>query len=213
MKVKTQNVSSLPADKDMESLILDAARRVFLRRGHDGARMQEIADEAGINKALLHYYFRSKDKLFKAVFDEAFHHFLPRIAMYFQADMPLFEKLEKITVLYINLLKENPYIPMFILHEVQNNPELLVDKLQTEGGIDPKVIARQVQKEVDAGIIRPVDFRQVIVSMISMCIFPFAAKPMLMKLLFRDDEAGWDQFIEERKKFIPEMIVESFKAR
>lgn len=210
---KKGTIKAVPDEKNIEVRILDAARKVFLKKGFDGARMQEIADEAGINKALLHYYFRSKDKLFRAIFDEAFHHFLPRIAMYFQADMPLLEKMEKISVLYLNLLSQNPYIPMFILHEVQNNPGLLLDKLQNEGGIDPALIRKQVEKEVKAGKIRLVDFRQLMVSMISMCVFPFAAKPMLMKLLFNDDEAAWARFIEERKVFIPEFLKESLKVR
>ena len=200
-------------DENIEVVILNAARKVFLEKGYSGARMQEIADEAGINKALLHYYFRSKDKLFLVIFNEAFHHFLPRISQYFQAEMPLFEKIEKISGLYISLLKQNPYIPMFILHEVQTNPDLILDKLVNEGGIDPQLINKQIQKEVKAGIIRPVDFRQLMVSVISMCIFPFAAKPMLMKLLFKDNESAWDNFIEERKQFIPELIKESLKAR
>jgi len=210
---KTIKTKTKESDKNIEVTILNAARTIFLKKGYDGARMQEIADEAGINKALLHYYFRSKDKLFAAIFDEAFHQFLPRIAGYFQADIPLFEKIEKITGLYISMLKQNPYIPMFILHEVQNNPDLIVDKLQNQGGIDPQLINKQIQKEVKDGTIRPVDFRQVMVSVISMCIFPFAAKPMLIKLLFNNDENAWDIFIEERKKFIPELIKESLKAR
>lgn len=213
MPKKTQKIQSEIQSQSIEVTIMNAAREVFLKRGYDGARMQEIADTAGINKALLHYYFRSKDKLFMAIFNEAFHHFLPRIALYFQADMPLLEKIEKISVLYITLLSQNPYIPMFVLHEVQNNPDLIVDKLQKEGGIDPVLINKQIQKEVKAGVIRPVDFRQVIVSMIAMCVFPFAAKPMLMKFLFQDNEAAWDQFIEERKVFVPEFIKESLKVR
>lgn len=200
-------------DKNIEVRILNAARVVFLKKGYDGARMQEIADEAGINKSLLHYYFRSKEKLFTAIFEEAFHQFLPRIAGYFQAEMPLFEKIEKISGLYITLLSQNPHIPMFILHEVQNNPDLIVDKLQNQAGIDPQVINRQIQKEVKAGILKPVDFRQLMVSLISMCVFPFAAKPLLLKFLFNNDIAAWEIFIEERKKFIPDFIKESLKVR
>ena len=200
-------------DKNIEVRILNAARVVFLKKGYAGARMQEIADEAGINKSLLHYHFRNKEKLFAAIFEEAFHQFLPRIAGYFQAEMPLFEKIEKISGLYITLLSQNPHIPMFILHEVQNNPDLIVDKLQNQAGIDPQVINRQIQKEVKAGILKPVDFRQVMVSLISMCVFPFAAKPLLLKFLFNNDPAAWEIFIEERKKFVPEFIKESLKAR
>ena len=75
-----------------EKTILEAAKKVFLDKGFDGARMQEIADEAGINKALLHYYFRSKDKLFDAIFEEAFKQFLPNISDIMVSDISIEEK-------------------------------------------------------------------------------------------------------------------------
>ncbi|PKP20853.1 MAG: TetR/AcrR family transcriptional regulator [Bacteroidetes bacterium HGW-Bacteroidetes-21] len=200
-------------DQQIEVTILNAARKVFVQKGYDGARMQEIADEAGINKALLHYYFRNKEKLFLAIFVEALESFIPKIGEILQDNSSLFEKIEKITEVYINMLKLNPYVPMFILHELQNHPEFFIDILQNKGGIRPMKVMEQLQKEVNEGKIRPVDFRQVFVSVISMCIFPFAAKPLLLGMLFNNDEAAWDIFLEERKKFIPQLIKESLKVK
>ena len=74
-------------EADTEQLILEAAKKVFFNKGFDGARMQEIADVAGINKALLHYYFRSKDKLFEAIFFDAFQQFIPRVVENMNADI------------------------------------------------------------------------------------------------------------------------------
>ena len=200
-------------DEQIEVVIINAARKVFTHRGYDGARMQDIADEAGINKALLHYYFRNKEKLFMAIFMEAVQTFIPRIGEVLQMDSPLFEKIERITDIYITMLKKNPHVPMFILHELQNHPEFFLDILQNKAGIIPQKIMEQLQKEIKTGTIRPVDFRQLFVSVISMCIFPFAAKPLLMGMLFNQDDAAWDQFLEERKKFIPELIKESLKVK
>ena len=84
-------------DSNTEQIILKAARKVFTHKGFDGARMQEIADEAGINKALLHYYFRSKDKLFEAIFKEVITTFFPRIISVLTSDLSLFEKITLFT--------------------------------------------------------------------------------------------------------------------
>ena len=89
-------------DFTTEEKILTAAKQVFLTRGMDGARMQDIADEAGINKALLHYYFRSKDQLFEKIFLEVAHAFLPRVLGILESESTLFEKIERFCNEYIS---------------------------------------------------------------------------------------------------------------
>ena len=98
-------------DQSTEQIILEAAKKVFVRKGMAGARMQDIADEAGINKALLHYYFRNKEKLFEMIFMEAAEKFFPRINAIFDSDQPLFEKIESFCEEYISVVMENPYLP------------------------------------------------------------------------------------------------------
>src|SRR5271156_3051845 len=106
------------ADLPAEQRILAAAKKVFLLKGMDGARMQDIADEAGINKALLHYYFRSKEKLFEVIFREAMDQLFPRIIGILNADKPLFDKIESFCGEYVGMLLNNPYLPMFVMNEV-----------------------------------------------------------------------------------------------
>src|SRR6478735_10691909 len=95
-------------DLSTEEKILNAAKKVFLTKGMDGARMQDIADKAGINKALLHYYFRSKDKLFERIFIEEAQKFMPRVTHIMLSEMTLFEKIEKFVGEYIDTLIQNP---------------------------------------------------------------------------------------------------------
>ena len=116
-----------------EGKILDAAKKVFTKKGMYGARMQEIADEAGINKALLHYYFRSKDKLFDAIFHEAFHDFVPRAFKSFKSEMPFEDKLSLFVSNYIDIIIENPYLPLFIINEINQKPERLGQLMQVVG--------------------------------------------------------------------------------
>src|SRR5881394_2478863 len=97
-------------DADTESRILDAAHRVFVRRGTAGARMQDIADEAGVNKALLHYYFRSKEKLFEKIFTELSQHFFPKLVKIFESDESLFRKIELFVAEYIDQMRQTPYL-------------------------------------------------------------------------------------------------------
>jgi TetR/AcrR family transcriptional regulator len=115
-------------DLNTEEKILAAARAVFMEKGMDGARMQDIADRAGINKALLHYYFRNKDKLFEMIFQDAMGRFMPRLADVIIADVDFFVKIEKMVSMYMDMLAQNPYLPQFVLNEVNRQPRCLNGK-------------------------------------------------------------------------------------
>lgn len=197
-------------DLNTEQKILLAAKTVFIEKGLEGARMQEIADEAGINKALLHYYYRTKDKLFEAVFIGAFNKMLPQVIELLNAELPLFEKITRFTENYINIFIDNPFIPGFVLHELSRNPERIVD-LISNTGIQPEIFIQQVQYEIEQGKIIPVDPRQLIVNMLAMCIFPFVAKPILNTIIFQGNAEAYRAFIEERKSAVPEFIINSIK--
>ena len=116
-------------DKSTEERILEAAKKVFVQKGMAGARMQDIADEAGINKALLHYYFSNKEKLFEMIFLEAASKLFPRINAIFSSDQPLFEKIESFCEEYIAVVMENPYLPLFVLYEINQDPAYFMNKL------------------------------------------------------------------------------------
>ena len=111
------------AGENTENQILIAAREVFISKGFEGARMQEIADHAGINKALLHYYFRSKDKLFEAVFSEVAGNLFPAMAQIFIAELGVKEKITFLVKIYLKGISENPFIPAFVLNTLNTNPE------------------------------------------------------------------------------------------
>jgi len=165
-----------------EQRILAAAHKIFLSRGLDGARMQDIADEAGINKALLHYYFRSKDKLFETIFAEVVRQFMPRINEIFESDLPLFQKIEQFCERYINQMKQTPYMPLFILGEMAKRPDALIKKIWGSNKPPIGLFLEQVQREIEAGTIRPVHPAQLLINILSMCVFPFMAQPMLEHL-------------------------------
>lgn len=193
------------SDKNTEKTILLSARRIFTIKGFDGARMQEIADDAGINKALLHYYYRTKDKLFEAVFKEVLNLIFPKIISILQSPIPVFEKIEKISLTYIEMLKQNPDLAIFVFHEISRNPRRLVENFRN-AGIDFEIIRSQISLEAARGIIVPIKAEHLITNLISMCVFPFIAKPVLKGMMGMDEEA-FQQFIEERKSVIPHTLI------
>ena len=200
----------LEEEKNTEKTILEAAKKVFLAKGFDGARMQEIADEAKINKSLVHYYFRSKDKLFDAIFEEAFSQFIPKVAETMASDKDIFEKITIFVDTYIEMFINNPHIPTFILHEINRNPQRIVD-LFKESKINPSLFAESIIQEIQKGNIKPIHPLHLIINMISLCVFPFAAKPIIKGFILNNDEALFNQFIAERKKEVTAFIIRSIK--
>ena len=198
-------------DKSTEEKILDAARKVFVQKGLDGARMQDIADEAGINKALLHYYFRTKDKLFEMIFMETVGKIFPRFEMILLSDMDLFDKIRQIVSSYIEVIIHNPYLPLFVLNEMNKNPEFgIVDFFKVQR---PMIIHRfmeDIEKEVSKGTIKAVSPAHLLVNMMSMCIFPFVAKPVI-NIMLDLDELQFRNMMEQRKRVVAEFIIESIK--
>lgn len=193
---------------ETEVLILDAAKKVFLDNGFDGATMQQIATEAGINKALLHYYFRSKDRLFEAVFIDAFGRMVPNLLKIFTSDADFPDKIRGLVHTYISALQQFPQIPQFILHELHRNPGRIVELMKSTG-INPDVVMNIIRQESKKGNIIDMDPRQIIVNMLSMCIFPFAARPLIQGFIFKNDSIAYDEFIEARKTEVADFIIKS----
>lgn len=197
-------------DASTEEKILGAAKKVFISRGMAGARMQDIADEAGINKALLHYYFKTKEQLFEKIFLELTQRFWPQLNSIFESDEPLFQKIEDFCSIYIDKIRENPYIPLFVLHEMGQRPTQFIKKMFGGKVPNPAKLLTQVQAEVKAGRINPIQPQQLMMNMVSMCIFPFIAKPMILTTL-NLTETAFAALMEERKKAVPKFIIDSIK--
>lgn len=196
-----------------EKIILEAARQIFIRKGFDGARMQEIADEANINKALLHYYFRSKDKLFMAIFVDVIQAFISSSVKFIQdPGQSVFDKIRLFVEKYISLIQENPYLPGFILNELNQRPGRLVGVFKSSG-LKLDYFYSQIEKEVKEGKIEPVEPEHLLVNMISMCIFPFVGKPMINTIILSYSEKDFNLFMEERKRTVPEFIINSIRKK
>ncbi len=202
-------------EQNTEQKILNAAKEVFQKKGMTGARMQEIADTAGINKALLHYYYRTKEKLFEKAFEAAFYLFYPKIKKMFISDKTVFEKIKFFIYSYIGVLRNHPYIPGFIINEINRNPQILVKIF--EKNIEFKndnvlvIFQKQIDDEVEKGIIRPVDVKNLMVNIIGLCVFPVIAKPIIQGVLFSDDKKEFDSFISKREELVVDFVINALK--
>src|ERR1035437_1511688 len=194
-----------------EEKIYEAARKVFIQKGMDGARMQEIADEAGMNKALLHYYFRSKENLFKAVFKDIFSKFFDKVRDALSSDVPLKEKLYAFIDNWIDMIQANPYVPQFIINEINRDP-MVLKSLMFESGIEPQKILDMFLNQVQSSNLSKLDPRHIVVSLLGMLIFPFAARPLLQMVYFNDDQEAYTRFLNERKEIVKNMILKFIEA-
>ncbi|HNP68886.1 MAG TPA: TetR/AcrR family transcriptional regulator [Aequorivita sp.] len=197
-------------NQDTEGQILNAAESVFQKKGMDGARMQEIADEAGINKAMLHYYYRSKQLLFEAVFSNAFSLLAPQLNKILNDDSSIEDKVKNFTHNYITFISKHPYLPNFIIQELNRNPKFF-EKIQQNAAFPTlEKFKNQVNEEVEKGILKPIDGEQLFVNIISLNIFPFVATPLIKGFLKIDNKA-FKKMMEERKVSVSEFIINSIK--
>jgi TetR/AcrR family transcriptional regulator len=193
--------------ENTEGQILIAAREVFIAKGYEGARMQEIADKAGINKALLHYYFRNKENLFDAVFSEVAAHLFPAVRQLLESDLAIKEKISFFVKIYLSALHENPYIPTFVINTLNSNPERFLKYIQ-KSGINPMMLQKQIDEEASRGIIRPIKAEHLLVNTIAMCLFPFVARPIIQNI-FQMSDTQYQAYLELRQAEVIDFVHKS----
>lgn len=203
VKKKKEEVST-------EQKIIAAARSLFTQKGFDAVKTRDIAKEAGINLALLNYYFRSKEKLFEMVMLENMQNFFQGFAVIVNDEKTTYhKKIEQIVSNYIEMLLKAPDTPLFVLNQVRSNPE----KIAKRRIFLNSYFMKQMQEAIKSGEIAHVNVMNLMLNIVSMSIFPFIARPM-----FQMGEGGMtqEQFIElmmERKKMIPKWIEATLKVK
>ena len=189
-----------------EERIKAAARKVFHQKGYAGTRTRDIAEEAGINHAMVNYYFRSKEKLFGIVMLETMTFFFKGVSTILNNEnTSLEEKIEQIVANYIDLLLEEPELPTFMFNEVRTNPEPFVANTPILQALENSVLARQYAEAVAQGRITEPNLIHTVLNVISLVIFPFIAQP-IFTALSRTNKEAYKALMLERKKLIPQWI-------
>ncbi len=197
-------------DNTTEWKIKNAARSVFHRKGYAATRTRDIAEESGINIALLNYYFRSKQKLFELIMFETMRDFLQNISLVFNDEHTTLEnKVEIMVDKYIDLITKEPEIPLFIMSEIRNGADRFLERLPIDNLIKNSVLVKQHQVAVEKGTVDEPDVLHFIMNMMSLVMFPFIANPMLKKIGNLDDKA-FSVLMQNRKKLIPKWIKAMF---
>jgi AcrR family transcriptional regulator len=194
---------------DKETLILEVARKHFVQRGYAATRMQDIADEAGSNKALVHYYFRSKEKLYHEITVRILDTIIPRFAQALTIDGTFWERVEAMVGSYVSLLQEQPDIPFFIMSEVSQKQERFIEELKKRSQYFPALqgFIILMHQEMEAGKIRTIPPIHLMLNIMGMTVFPFLAKPFLTTV-FGVPEEDFSELMGERK----EIIINFLKA-
>lgn len=195
-------------DISTEERIKAAAQKVFQEKGYGQARTRDIADEAGINLALLNYYFRSKEKLFDIIMEESLHKvFGLIIGVVNDESLGLSEKINVIVARYMDSILENPNLPLFVLSEIQANPQQLINKAGvSEGLIMDSYFYKQLQEHIDAKGLKYLTPLHIFINIVSMTVFPIVGKPLLIKLHSPMTDEDYFAFLNERRLLVPQWI-------
>jgi AcrR family transcriptional regulator len=197
--------------RDTEGIILDAARKVFVELGPVNARMKDVADEAGITQSLLHYYFRKRDALYRAVFQAELNRIMSEQVYELKSDAPLSEKLGAFARGIIDVHAENPHLAAFVVFETHYNDEHFDEINKALAGLDLDVLQRQIDERVEAGNMEPMRAEHLLTNVLALCLFPFLARPILRSAYDMDEEA-YQAFVEERKAAVPQFIQRALDA-
>ncbi|WP_432221140.1 TetR/AcrR family transcriptional regulator [Flavobacterium sp. TMP13] len=196
--------------KSIEEQISTAAFSVFIEKGYERAKMQEIADAAGISRTVLNYYFRSKHILYQKIAKSIIKQALPNMLSILNSGLSFDDKIKSFVATYIDLGIENPFIPQFAISEMNNlGPAFFTELLEGNvPNIDP--FLNHVRAEIKAGNIVDIDPMQIYIHTISLCAFPFLAKPLLI-FISHVEEQEFLRLIEERKTEVVRLLLNGLK--
>ena len=193
---------------DMEVKILEAAKVVFVRKGYESTKMSDIAAEVGIGRTALHYYFRTKEMLFDAIFGKIIAEVVPNIESIASIDCPFLNKMEKNIPIYADILSRNPLLPIFVAKEMNRD---VLHLLQTIGKNTARLspllkIKDQLLDEMDKGILQKIPLIDVISTLMSLLVFPMLTRNMLTILFLEGNSQAFTEFYEQRRALVAKVM-------
>ncbi|MCD8031558.1 MAG: TetR family transcriptional regulator [Bacteroides sp.] len=204
-------------EKSVEQKLIDAAREVFYEKGYNGATVRDIAKKAEVNLALLHYYFKTKDKIFEVVFQEALELLFTKLNKALVSDTHLFEKITLMVSSYISTATKHPQLASFVVHELSLNSEFMWRAIASQTGkqavnANYKKFFKEVKAAADNGLIKETDPKVLCMDILSLSLFPFMAKNFLLNFLYPDSKSAFNSMIRNRAAYVSNLIINSIKA-
>ncbi len=210
--MQNKNFIIMAKSRNTEKKIFDAATELFLEKGVDRTSVREIATKAGINLALMNYYFRSKENLFSSIFSQLVKTNSEELIRILNSDLELNEKIRQYVSVYIDMLSENPLLVSFVMAILHRSRERITEMKVISSLYGTDIFRQQVLEEGKKGNIRRTDPSQLFVDMMSLIAFPFAIKMLVMDKN-NYTEPDFQAFLEERKTRIPEMLIDSMRPK
>ena len=203
---------------DTRERILRAATDVFVDKGLAGARMQEIADRADVNKAMLHYYFRTKDRLYDTVVGETIGKgFAQAVDLLRREELSLEERVKSFIDTYVDLLAAHPHLPRLILQDLATGgtrmARIIVMAQERASFLRAEPALQMIRDGIESGDIRELDPVQTMISLMGMCVFFFIARPIIPAAFGLDGREGSETFLAERKENIREVFLHGVMAQ
>ena len=197
-------------NESIEEQILVAAFNVFVEKGFENAKMQDIANQAGIKRTVLNYYFRSKELLYQKIAKTILRQALPNMLKILNSDLSFEQKIKDFVDNYIDLGLKNPFMPLFIINELNHLGSAFIEKMLDGVKPDIDIFLEHVKDEMDKGNIVKINPIQVPLHIISLCAFPIIGKPMVM-LITNSNEKLYIEIIQERKAEITRLVLKGLK--
>lgn len=201
-------------ETDNEKLILEAAEAEFIEKGYGKSRTTEIAKRAGVNHALLHYYFRTKENLFEVVFQKKAKLMSEVLIFSFEQELPFFEKIKRGISDHFDLIAANSKLPNFIFNEISQDDNLkriFLGILKEKAIMIIAKLKEEINREVAKGTIRYIEPYDLLMTIVSLNMFPFISKPIILDILNLQGEKDISQFLEHRKQLNIEIILNQIR--
>ena len=204
--------ASKAVNADVREKIIRVSRELFIKKGFKGTTIRDIAAAAGVNVAMVNYYFQSKNKLFETIFEESFGMLVTKIFTAVDSDLPFFEMVRKWIYAYYEVLKEMPDLPIFVLSELGRNPEMFEQRLRLKDAYQIYArLAIRMNEEQKKGIIRKIAVSDFLLNVASMSIFPFVFAPVATSFLNLPKEM-YAGILEEHKESVVDFIINALKT-
>lgn len=198
-------------NSEVKDRILLVARDLFIEKGYNGTSIRDIAAASDTNVAMVNYYFHSKYNLFEIIFEEALNVLVKRVFGVFRSEMPIFDLIEAWINSYYETLMEYPQIPIFVLNEINQNPERLTKRIQDHSPNELFIhISGRIKQEIAKGNIRdlpPLDF---LLNVLSLCVFPFMFGALATKVANKPMQEYYD-VLQQHKAYVVEFVINAIK--
>lgn len=192
--------------------ILQAARQEFINEGFSGARLQGIADNIGVTKAMIHYYFDTKENLFAEVYRDASEKLISGLMDTLEESTPLFQKIVAFIDQAIDRFNKHADLIGFVVNELDRHPEKTAEIFRAARAYDSSIFDEQLEEAALNYEIAPAQSNQVVANILSLCMFPFIGKSFLKEILGSPGDETYEQFLKQRREVIKDTIINSLAS-